>query len=95
MDPLIQVLFLLISCNVYQHPTYILCLQRRPDCPDLELAVPAVHQRADGAQPLRDVRPVPPQRGHGRLRQPRPDRQGLGHLRPQEEVRGPGARGQR
>ena len=41
----------------------------------LELAVPQLPVRADGAQPLRDVRPVPSHRGPGGLSQPRPDRQ--------------------
>ena len=53
----------------------------RPDDPDLELAVAHVHLCADGPLPLRDVRPVPPQRRHGGVHLPRPDRARLGHLR--------------
>jgi hypothetical protein len=45
------------------------------DCPDLELAVPELPVRADGSQPLRDVRPVPSHRGSRRLCQPGSDRQ--------------------
>jgi hypothetical protein len=45
------------------------------DCPDLELAVPELPVRADGPQPLRDVRPVSSHRGSRRLSQPGSDRQ--------------------
>ena len=52
----------------------------------LELAVPQLPVRADGAQPLRDVRPVPSHRGPGGLSQPRPDRQ-VGPPQPLRDVR--------
>ena len=62
--------------------------QRRPDRPHLELAEQELHLGADRAQPLCDVRPVPPLGGHGRLRIARPDGACMGHIWTQEEVSG-------
>mmetsp|Transcript_48896 Transcript_48896/g.84051 ORF Transcript_48896/g.84051 Transcript_48896/m.84051 type:complete len:591 (+) Transcript_48896:410-2182(+) len=61
--------------------------QRRPDDPHLELAVPQLRLGAHGAQPLRDVRGVPPQGRPDRLGLPGPDRARVGHLRPAQEDR--------